>query len=95
MAIVITHFFEGGTESQYNAVAAAAHAGGKLPAGQSEHLAGPTDGGWLVVSVWDSQDQYDTFLSGTLLPALQTVEGGFVGPPTQERTAPVVASLTA
>ena len=88
MAFLITHFYEGGTADQYKAVLTAAHPGGKLPPGQTYHAAGPTDGGWLIVAVWDSRDAFESFLNDTLLPDLQTTVGGFHGPP-QQRTAEV------
>jgi hypothetical protein len=91
---MISHFYEGGTKDQYDAVVAAAHPKGGLPPGQVYHAAGPTDGGWLVIAVWDSKDSCDTFVSSTLLPALQKTSGGFAGPP-QERTAEVANLQTA
>ena len=94
MAFLITHFYEGGTKQQYQAVLAAAHPGDGLPPGQTYHAAGPTEGGWLIVAVWDSQAAFDTFLHDTLLPSLQNVSGGFAGPP-QERTAEVANLVTA
>ncbi|HKI92478.1 MAG TPA: hypothetical protein VJ986_09255 [Gaiellaceae bacterium] len=94
MAYLITHFFEGGTESQYQAVIAAAHPPQGLPAGQTFHAAGPTEGGWLVAALWDSKEACDTFVGQTLLPALQTTEGAFAGPP-QERSCEVVNVITA
>ena len=33
MAYLIAHFYEGGTEDQYNAALETAHPGGSLPAG--------------------------------------------------------------
>jgi hypothetical protein len=94
MAYLITHFYEGGTRDQYDAVLVAAHPGGGLPAGQTYHAAGPTEGGWLIVAVWDSKASFDKFLGETLLPALQKTSGGFAGPP-QERSAEVANLLTA
>jgi len=94
MAYVITHFYEGGTKEQYDAVVAVAHPEGGLPAGQTYHAAGPTEGGWLIVAVWDSKASFDKFLGETLLPALQKTSGGFAGPP-QERSAEVANLLTA
>lgn len=88
MAYLITHFFEGGTESQYRAVVAVAHPPEGLPPGQTFHAAGPTEGGWLVAALWDSKDACDTFVAETLIPTLQTTEGGFAGPP-QERASEV------
>ncbi len=89
MAYLITHFYEGGTESQYRAVVGVAHPPQGLPAGQTFHAAGPTEGGWLVVALWDSKEACDTFVDQTLLPALQTAEGTLAGPP-QERASEVV-----
>ncbi len=88
MAYMITHFYEGGTQDQYNATVKAVHPEGGLPAGQVYHAAGPCDGGWLVAAVWDSKDSCDRFISDVLMPTLPTVQGGLVGPP-QERTAEV------
>lgn len=93
MAYLITHFFEDGTEEQYNAALDAAHPGGNLPAGQTYHAAGPTEGGYLVVAVWDSKDACDAFIGGTLMPALQERHDTFAGPP-QERAAEVANLVT-
>lgn len=94
MAFLIRHFYEGGTAEQYEAVVDAVHPPGGLPAGQVYHAAGPTDGGWLIAAVWDSQDSFDRFVTETLMPALQKVKGGFAGPP-QQRAAEVSNLLTA
>lgn len=94
MAFLITHFYEGGTAEQYQAVLDVAHPGGALPAGQLYHAAGPTDGGWLIAAVWDSEASFDKFVTDKLMPALQTMKGGFGGPP-QQRTAEVVNLVTA
>jgi hypothetical protein len=94
MAFLITHFYEGGTAEQYQVVVDAVHPGGKLPAGQRYHAAGPTDGGWLITAVWDSEASFDKFVSDELMPALQTMTGGFAGPP-QQRAAEVTNLVTA
>ena len=93
MAYVISHYFKGGTQDQYKAVVGAAHPGGKLPAGQRYHAAGPSEGGWLVVAVWDSKADYDTFMTGTLIPALGSTPGAFASPP-EERSAEVTNLVT-
>ena len=81
MAYLTTNFFEGGTADQYRVVLGAAHPNGVLPTGQKYHFSGPTEGGWLVVAVWDSKESYDHFMSETLMPALSQVSGGFTGIP--------------
>jgi len=94
VAYLITHFFEGGTKEQYDNVVSVAHPPKGLPEGQIYHAAGPTEGGWLVVAVWDSKDSCDKFVGETLVPALQSTAGGLVGPP-QERAAEVHNLVTA
>jgi hypothetical protein len=35
------------------------------------HCAGPTEDGWMVVEVWESQEAVDTFLTERLLPVVR------------------------
>ncbi len=93
MAYLITHFWPGGTEQQYRTTLAAAHPPSGLPAGQTYHAAGPTEGGILIAAVWDSKADCDKFVSEKLM-AGTPIEGGLVGPP-QERTAEVMNLETA
>jgi hypothetical protein len=44
---------------------------GKPPAGARLRLAGPTDAGWRIISVWDSQADFDTFVRDRLAPAFE------------------------
>jgi len=94
MAYLLTHFYEGGTEDQYRAALAVAHPSDGLPPGQIYHAAGPTEGGWLVIAVWTDKASCDAFVEGTLVPALQSAQGVFAGPP-QERAAEVANLETA
>ena len=94
MAYLQTHFWPGGTEEQYEAMLKAVHpAGGGLPEGQTSHVAGPTEGGYLISVVWDSKEHSEQFMNATLLPALP-VDGGFAGAP-EERVAEVAHLETA
>jgi len=93
MSYLMTHFWPGGTEEEYRAMVAAIHPAGGLPAGQTSHLAGPTEGGFLVAVLWEDKASADAFVSGTLMPAMP-VQGGLTGPP-EERTAEVVSALGA
>ena len=74
---------------EYEASIAAVHPPGGLPEGQTYHAAGPTDGGILIVAVWESKEHSDSFVQDTLLPSMP-VEGGFTGEP-EERTAEIVS----
>jgi hypothetical protein len=89
MAYLLTHFWPGGTEEQYRAMIARVHPAEGLPEGQVHHVAGPTEGGFLIVALWNSKESCDRFVRDTLMAALP-VEGGFQGRP-EERTAEVVA----
>lgn len=89
MTYLMTHFWPGGTEAQYRATVAVVHPADGLPAGQINHAAGPTDGGFLISVLWDSKASADRFVGEVLMPAMP-VEGGFAGAP-EERTADVVS----
>ena len=86
----VVHFFPGGTKEQYEASIGAVHpADGSLPAGQTFHAAGPSEGGWSIMAVHESQQSWEAFRDGTLLPRMQQgIEGGFSSPP-EETSFPV------
>jgi hypothetical protein len=79
----ITHYFKGGTAQQYeNSIKAVHPDGGKsLPPGQLYHAAGPTDDGFLIVALFDSEASWVKFRDDTLLPGFATVQNGLPGPP--------------
>ncbi len=86
MAYGIVHHFPGGTREQYEASVAAVHpSDGSLPAGQIFHAAGPSEGGWTIVAVHDTQESWERFRDEILMPEMQRgIDGGFESPP-QER----------
>ena len=90
MAYVLTHFWPAGTEEQYRTTLAAVTqaSGGRRP--ELVHAAGPTDGGFLIVGVYDSKETADNFVRDSIM-SIMPIEGGLVGPP-QERTAEIVNS---
>jgi hypothetical protein len=84
MAVAIVHTYPGGTKEQYDATVEAVHPPGGLPAGQTHHFAGPVEGGWQVVAIWDSQESLDRFMGEALMPALEELgDSGFPTPPEQ------------
>ena len=91
----ITHFFEGGTREQYENTIEVVHpdGGSRLPEGQTYHAAGPIEGGWLVVAMWDSEQSWERFRDETLLPGFEKVEDGLPAPP-EERTFSVANEQT-
>ena len=90
MAYGIVHTFPGGTKEQYEASIAAVHpSDGSLPEGQLFHAAGPSEGGWTIIAVHESQESWERFRDTILGPRLsEGIEGGFTGPP-QETAFPV------
>ncbi|MFI5046427.1 MAG: hypothetical protein ACHQIG_05140 [Acidimicrobiia bacterium] len=83
MAYGIVHYFEGGTAEQYQNTVAVVHpdGGATLPAGQTYHAAGVTPDGFVVVAIWDSEDDYVKFRDESLLPGFASVENALPGPP--------------
>jgi hypothetical protein len=90
----VVHHFPGGTKEQYEASIGAVHPGpDQLPEGQIFHAAGPSEGGWTITAVHDSQASWESFRDGVLLPRMQAgIEGGFASPP-EETTFEVYKQL--
>ena len=70
MAVAIMVEVPGITAAQYDAAIKEVFPGGKAPQGLISHVAGPADGFWRAVDVWESQQAFDTFAQNALGPAL-------------------------
>lgn len=83
MAFAVIHRFPGGTKEQYEASIAAVHPGeGLLPEGQLYHVAGPSDGVWTIMAVFDRKESWERFRDEKLMPTMQRgIAGGFTAPP--------------
>ena len=82
MALALLFEVPGYTQEHYDQVIETLQRGGKTAEGRLFHLAGPMEGGWRFLDVWESQEAADKFFQETLRPAAQQV--GFVpGPPQQ------------
>jgi hypothetical protein len=88
MSYGIIHRFPGGTKEQYEASIAAVHPGpGQLPEGQIFHAAGPSEGGWMVMAVHESQASWEKFRDEILMPRMEAgIEGGFPTPRRSRRS---------
>jgi hypothetical protein len=71
MSVLVIAEAPGVTAEQDNAIMEAMNLGGDPPAGARFRLAGPTDTGWRIVSLWDSPESFDAFLRERLTPALE------------------------
>lgn len=72
MAIATLFEMPGGTKEQYDQVRREVGlTGSQLAPGQLVHFAGPVEGGWQVVNVWESQEAADKFNTEKVNPARQ------------------------
>jgi hypothetical protein len=75
MAVVVTNTIPGGGQELYDQVNGKLGFDQGLPEGCQVHIAGPVDEGWRVVTVWDSQDAFESFAQQTLVPTIREVAG--------------------
>ena len=72
MAIAQLMVLPGGTKEQYEQVIhEIGVTGSQLAPGQLVHIAGPVEGGWQVVNVWESQEAGEKFFKEKVTPAAQ------------------------
>ena len=85
MTIAVLIDMPGATQQQYDEVIQKLEVAGEgAPPGRLYHVAGPTQDGWRIVDVWDSQVHFERF-GQTLMPILE--ESGF--PPFEPEPWPV------
>ena len=94
MSVVVTAVAPFNQE-MYDAVTERVMPGGELPEGCKLHIAGPVDQGWRVITVWDSQEQFDRFREEKLLPALAEASGQEAPQAVQPEVHPVHNLVTA
>ena len=59
------------TAEQDDAMVEALNLASDPPAGARLRLAGPTENGWRIMSLWDSQESFEAFRRDRLIPALE------------------------
>ena len=69
MAVAFLQELPGATQEQYDQVTEILR--GQTAQGRILHLAGPMEGGWRVVDVWESQEAVNKFFQEQLGPAVQ------------------------
>ena len=74
MAVVIVNELQGGSQEMYDAVNPKVMEGDNLPDGCQVHIAGPSEAGWRVITVWDSEEQFNDFRDNKLIPALKETD---------------------
>jgi hypothetical protein len=71
MAVVIVNEIEGGNQEFYDRVNSRVMPNEELPDGCELHIAGPSENGWRVITVWESDERFQQFRNETLIPAMQ------------------------
>jgi len=84
VAVVIVNEIEGGNQDFYEQVNPKVMPDG-LPDGCQAHIAGPVQNGWRVITVWDSEEQFQQFRDEKLIPAIREAGG-------EDRIAPSISA---
>ena len=82
MAILVVGEATGMTAEEDTAAARQLYPEGTLPAGFRIRMAGPMPGGWRIVTLWDSEADWQRFRDEKLTPALAAA-GRETPPPVQ------------
>ena len=91
MAIVVIATTPGMTADLYDESQRRMGLHGALPAGCTQHIAGPSPEGWRVVAVWDSPEALQGFVTETLGPTLTGL--GVAPPPAPPVVYPLHAQI--
>jgi hypothetical protein len=78
MPVGVLQALSGGTEEQYEqigekmfGVRSSDFSSAEAPDGLIIHSAGPTEDGWYVYDIWESQAHFERFVQERLMPAMQ------------------------
>ena len=71
VSVLVIADIPGGTAEQDAALVKGMGLSENPPSGASWRAAGPTSTGWRIVSLWDSQEDFDRFRTDRLTPTLQ------------------------
>jgi hypothetical protein len=71
MAIVVRAEVSGMTQEMYDGMADRLVDDLRLMPGFIAHYSRAIDGGWEVVELWESQDEFDDWYKGHVMPAVQ------------------------
>jgi len=64
MAVTILYQIPGLTQDQYDQIIENLQSGGITAQGRIYHVAGPMEGGWQVIDVFESQEAFERFIGG-------------------------------
>jgi hypothetical protein len=88
MAIGMLQMMPGGTQEQYEQIGqkmfgsrSSDFSPSEAPDGLIMHSAGPTDDGWYVYDIWESEEHLQRFVQERLMPAAKELGGPAPTPP--------------
>jgi hypothetical protein len=88
MPIGMLQMIPGGTQEQYEKLGekifgtrSIDFSSADAPDGLIMHSAGPTDDGWYVYDIWESEDHVQRFVQERVMPAAQELGGPAPTPP--------------
>jgi hypothetical protein len=90
MAVCLIFEGPGVTQAQYEQVRKEVAPGDRPPEGAVYHVAGPTENGWCVVEVWESEEALQRFIDEKLRQALP--KAGITGQPRTFQVARIMQS---
>jgi hypothetical protein len=70
MAVLVTQELHGVSQEMYDGVNEKINAVAGPPAGLIVHTSGPADGGWRIVDVWESAEDFERFREERIRPAV-------------------------
>jgi hypothetical protein len=73
MAVMLIGKNEGMNADTYDAIGKEMNFPNEIPDGLLSHVAGPVDGGFQIVDVWESLEKFEAFMESTLMPAMAKV----------------------
>ena len=75
--VTVVHISRGGsmTQETYEQISAEMGTEQDPPTGLIAHTAGPVDGVWQVVDIWESADAKERFEQDRLMPAISALYG--------------------
>jgi hypothetical protein len=76
VSVLVVVEVPGGSAALDQALMEAWYVSGSPPPGNRLRFAGPMDGGWRVVSLWDSREQFQDFMRGRLHLTLDDLGDG-------------------
>jgi hypothetical protein len=71
MSVLVIAQVPGGSAEQDEAMVKTLSLGSASPSGARFRVAGPSAGGWRIVSLWESREAFDAFLNDRIRPALE------------------------